>query len=253
MREIVKNFYPDIPQVEKITQDYYATFYLSAALGDCLTLLFDSRMIPLEKVGGGLLGLTDRRPQRPKFKPSKPREITEPYVCIGVQASGVHKGWHYPKGWEIVCNYLKSLGYRVLCIDKNLKETNGSYTNEKPANAENFIGEIPLIERANMLYYADFFIGLGSGLSWLANAVGCPVVMIAGFSQDFYEFYTPYRVANRFVCNGCYNNILEGIFTNHTCLRYEGTPRELECQKKISPRQVINAVEQLIIDHNLLR
>ncbi len=112
-------------------------------------------------------------------------------------------------------------------------------------------GDIPIIDRANMLYYADFFIGLGSGLSWLANAVGCPVIMIAGFSIDFHEFFTPYRVANRFVCNGCYNDIRATFLNNKTCQQYSGTDRELECQKKISPHQVIQAIDNLIADKNL--
>ena len=101
-----------------------------------------------------------------------------------------------------------------------------------------------------MLYHAEFFIGLGSGLAWLANAVSCPVVMIAGFSQDWAEFYTPYRVANRLVCNGCFNDRRINSIRDR-CPRHNGTPRELECQKKIHPRQVINAVNRLIVDKNL--
>ena len=102
-----------------------------------------------------------------------------------------------------------------------------------------------------MLYHAEFFIGLSSGLSWVADAVGCPVVMICGFSQDWYEFYTPYRVANRLVCNGCLNDIRVNFIGKNICPYHQSTPRELECQKKISPRQVINAVERLILDNNL--
>ena len=105
--------------------------------------------------------------------------------------------------------------------------------------------------RANMLYHAEFFIGLSSGLSWLAEAVNCPVVMICGFSQDWFEFYTPYRVANRRVCNGCFNDI-RATYLEKICPYHEGTPRELECQKKISPRMVIEAIERLIVDKNLL-
>ena len=101
-----------------------------------------------------------------------------------------------------------------------------------------------------MLYHAEFFIGLSSGLSWLADAVNCPVVMICGFSKDWYEFYTPYRVANRLVCNGCFNDFRVN-FIKDFCPYHKGTPRELECQKKISPRQVLNAIERLIIDRNL--
>ena len=228
LRELVANLYPDIEQVDEVSQNYYATFYLSGALGDCLTLPADSRTLPLERVGGMILGLKNI-PQLPTFKPTKSREVAEPYVCIAVQASGVQKGWHYPEGWDIVVDYLKNLGYRVLCIDKNKIETGGGYTNKMPEAAEDFTGNRPIIDRANMLYHAEFFIGLGSGLSWLANAVGCPVILIAGFSQTWHEFYTPYRVANRFVCNGCYNDIQSKFLQENICVNYAGTERELEC------------------------
>ena len=75
--------------------------------------------------------------------------------------------------------------------------------------------------------------------------------MICGFSQDWAEFYTPYRVANRKVCNGCMNDSRVIFFDKCICPYHENTPRALECQKAISPRMVIEAIERLIIDKNL--
>lgn len=74
--------------------------------------------------------------------------------------------------------------------------------------------------------------------------------MIGGFSKDWFEFYTPYRVANRFVCNGCLNDV-RAHFIFEVCPYHENTPRELECQKKIFPQQVINAIDRLIADRGL--
>lgn len=250
MRELVKVLYPEIKQVTNLSYDYYATFYVATVLGNVSPLPMDGRMMPLDRQGGIVLG-SENIPQLPKFSPTAYRRIVEPYVCIAVQASSPAKSWLYPNGWDIVIDYLKSLGYRVLCIDKNSVETSDNYTIKRPESAEDFTGNISLVERANMLYYADFFIGLGSGLSWLANAVNCPVVLIAGFSQNWYEFFTPYRVRNIFVCNGCFNDGRAPVFAVETCWRYKGTARELECQKKISPRQVLNAIEKLIVDKNL--
>ena len=251
LREVLANFYPEFEQVEQPSLNYYATFYGSFIIGELLSLPADSRTISLDRIGGMILDIKNI-PQIPKFTPTKNREIAEPYVCIAVQASSTPKGWLYPKGWDIVVNYLKSLGYRVLCIDKNKIYTEYGYTIQKPEQAEDFTGNIPLIDRANMLYHAEFFIGLSSGLSWLAYYVNCPVVMISGFTQDKNEFYTPYRVANRFVCNGCYNDIKAPTFGSKICHKYNGTDRELECQKKIFPRQVINAIEKLIVEKNLI-
>ena len=63
----------------------------------------------------------------------------------------------------------------------------------------------PLLERARWIRHAEFFVGLASGLSWLAWSVGTPVVMISGFSHPLTEFQTPYRVINYHTCNSCWN------------------------------------------------
>lgn len=256
LSEIVKHLYPEIEQVQEVSQNYYATYYIAYIIHQLVSFPTDLRTISLEKFCGMLLGLKTV-PRLPNFTPTKKRKIKSPYVCIAVQASHAFKGWHWPGGWDIVVDHLKKLGYRVLCIDAKKTQTDrliggkGSLTSTKPEKAEDFTGKIPLMDRANMLYYADFFIGIGSGLSWLANSVGCPVVLISGFSQDWAEFYTPYRVSNRFVCNGCFNDVHAPRISLKTCYLYSGTPRELECQKKISPRQVIQAIDQLIKDKNL--
>ena len=206
----------------------------------------------MTRIGGVLLGI-NYLPPKLDFKPTDPPVTNDPYVCIGIQARNARKSWHWQGGWDIVVDYLKKLGYRVFCIDKNVEQTNDGFTIRKPEGAEDFTGNRPLIERANMLYHAEFFIGLGSGLSWLADAVNCPVVMICGFSQDWCEFYTPYRVANRRVCNGCLNDIRTIFFdSKRVCPYRAGTPRELECQKEISPRMVIDTIERLIIDKKLI-
>ena len=57
-------------------------------------------------------------------------------------------------------------------------------------------GHRPILERIAILEHADFFIGLASGLSWLAWELGVPVVQISGFTLPGSEFYTPYRVQN---------------------------------------------------------
>ncbi|MBQ4403141.1 MAG: autotransporter strand-loop-strand O-heptosyltransferase [Selenomonadaceae bacterium] len=248
-RELIAKLYPDIKLIEEIDFKTYATYYPLMIFSGLPFTPADYRNVSMLRVGGVLLGI-NYLPPKAEFKPTEPPVTDEPYVCIGVQSSVNRKCWLYPGGWDIVVDYLKSLGYRVFCIDKSAKQKNDGFTICKPDGAEDFTGNRPLLERANMLYHADFFIGLGSGLSWLADAVNCPVVMICGFSQDWFEFYTPYRVANRKVCNGCFNDIRTS-FTIIFCPYHKDTPRELECQKKISPRMVINAIERLIVDKNL--
>ena len=250
LRELIGRLCPGVTLLDEINFQTYATYYLFMVTSPLPEIPVDVRAMSLNRVGGVFLGL-DYLPPKAKFEPTEPRQIAEPYVCIGIQARNNRKGWQWSGGWDVVVDYLKSLGYRVLCIDKNREQTNDGFTVRCPAGAEDFTGDRPLMERANMLYYADFFIGLSSGLAWVAEAVGCPVVMIAGFTREWHEFYTPYRVANRKVCNGCLNDVRTFFFRQCVCPFHEKTPRELECQKKISPRMVINAIERLIVDRNL--
>jgi autotransporter strand-loop-strand O-heptosyltransferase len=74
--------------------------------------------------------------------------------------------------------FLKEAGYRVICIDKEPIYGSGIVWNFTPHDAEDETGDRPLTERARWLKHAEFFVGLASGLSWLAWSVGTPVVMI---------------------------------------------------------------------------
>lgn len=249
IREFFKRLYPDIKQSTQFSWEFYATYYPIVPVSDIPFLPVDARNEPLDRMAGIALGLNSIAPKA-KFKPTESRQIKQRYVCISVQTSQTKKSWLYPNGWDIVVKYLQNLGYRVLCIDKEIETTNFDMTVRKPEQAEDFTGNRSIMERANMLYYADFFIGLGSGLSWLADAVGCPVILIAGFSRDWYEFYTPYRVMNPLTCTGCMSD-LRARFFKDLCPYHKGTNRELECQKSISPQQVINAIDRIIADRKL--
>lgn len=249
LREFTAYLYPELNQVDEVNYKSYAAYHLFLPANILPIWPVDIRNYSLDRIGGLALGINTIAPKK-IFKPTMPPLIEEPYVCIAVQASHPKKGWFYPKGWDIVIDYLKSLGYRVLCIDRHQEVSDKSIKICKPDGAEDVTGNFSIMHRANMIYYTEFFIGLSSGLAWVANAVGCPVVMICGFSQDWFEFYTPYRVANRLVCNGCLNDI-HCNFMVQNCPYHGGTPREFECQKKISPRQVMNAIENLIVNEKL--
>ena len=248
LREIIANLYPEIKQVARMSFEHYAIFFMVAMMGDLPYLPVDSRNDSLERIASRVIEVNNI-PAKPIFKPTEGRICAAPYVCIGVQTSTPTKCWLYPGGWEIVVDYLKSLGYRVFCIDKEKFQREGNYSVAIPENAEDLTGDFSIMDRANMLYHAEFFIGLSSGLAWVAEFVNCPVVMISGFTKNWHEFYTPYRVINRLVCNGCFSDVRVAFMNG--CPYHKGTERELECQKKISPRQVINAIERLIIDKNL--
>lgn len=246
--ELCKEYLPDITLVEKIPDDCYAAYCLAVFDLPPYLIPDDSRHWPPYRSAQVILGLHEKASDI-RYYPTAPREVQEKYVCIGVQASGIMKRWLYPDGWNIVVEYLKSLGYRVLCIDGSDKVAENGYEIKKPTGAEDYTGMRPLMERVNLLAYADFFIGLGSGLSWLADACGIPVVLISGFSLPMGEFETPYRVTNQLVCHGCYNDIR--VNWKDICPYHKGTDREFECSKSITPLQVVQAIDRLIEDKGL--
>lgn len=244
--ELVTNYYPTFRLQHEIDDDTYAVFYPGAYQIPPFVIPDSARSLSWDYVGRILLHLR-KKPESVHFTPLDKRVIKEPYVCIGVQASSIYKCWHYPQGWDIVTEYLQKKGYRVLCIDKESTVTCGSYNVSKPLAAEDYTGNVSLLERISLLAYADFFIGMGSGLAWLANSADCPVILISGHSLPISEFDTPYRVINTLVCHGCYNDLRVEWFKEF-CPYHRGTEREMECTKKIAPKQVIMTIERLLKD-----
>lgn len=211
---------------------------------------WDWRHEGLHHVGYRILGIdphwADENPPNIVFDKER-REIVKPYVCIGSMASGGCKLWLNPTGWDEVCAFLKKCGYRVIDIDASEHMTFNYMTLHIPREAEDFTGcgeGHALSDRAAMINHADFFIGLGSGLSWLAWALRKPVVLISGFSLPICEFHTPYRVINTHVCHGCFNDTSLSFDNNAMfwCPRQEEGATKMACSTSITSIQVIHTI-----------
>ena len=110
-------------------------------------------------------------------------------------------------------------------------------------------GALPLQERINLLKDADFYIGLSSGLSWLAWGCQIPVIMISGFTNPLNEYKTPYRVINYNACNSCWNEFKDFNLADFWhCPRLAGTDRRYECTAMITADQVMDMVDKVIED-----
>jgi len=159
-----------------------------------------------------------------------------------------HVKWNNPSGWNEVVRHVKQLGYRVLCIDKDALHGQVPAWTYCPPDAEDFTGERPLQERVDLLQHAAAFIGVSSGLGWLAWACRIPVVMISGFTLPQNEFHTPHRVFNVHTCNGCWNDV-RLRFDHHDffwCPHHKGTPRQYECSALITAQLVISRVNSAL-------
>jgi len=186
---------------------------------------------------------------KPKINVENKEKVIEgKYVCIATQSTAQAKYWNNPEGWKRTVKYLNSLGYSVVCIDKYGLFGKGEKMNSIPEGVIDRTGDLPLQERITDIYNCDFFIGLGSGLSWLAWALDKEVILISGFSDPESEFHTPHRVINKEVCNSCWNKEEFNKGNWSWCPYHEGTEREFECSKEITFEMVKEEIDQLVFN-----
>lgn len=245
--KIFQNSYPDIRfyRYNDSNDLYYATYTLGYFDQNNWTgsAKEDPKTISLALIAPSILGLP-KKEVKPKLKFKSIQKPTEKYVCIGTQSTAQSKYWNNPDGWNKVVEYLNSKGYQVWDIDKDHSYGSGDKMNYIPYGTINKTGHFSLEERMAQLEHAEFFIGLGSGLSWLSWAVGKPVILISGFSMEFAEFSNPYRVINKNVCHGCWNDT--------SCTFDKGDwkwcPRkkDFECTKQIYAEDVIKMIDKII-------
>jgi autotransporter strand-loop-strand O-heptosyltransferase len=233
---------------QKVAERAYATYSMGLFFDDvhCDRQPIDFRHVGLHRSAGYILGV-DPTEEAPRLAlPDESRPISEPYVCIAVQATSAAKTWTNPNGWREVITFLKSHGYRVICVDQKPVHGTGIMWTHLPHGAEDMTG-IPLAEAARWLRHAEFFVGLSSGLSWLAWAAGATVVMISGYSLPSTEFNTPYRIINWHTCNGCWSD--PQLRFNHSdylwCPRHAGTPRQFECTRLITSTHVTQVIQKI--------
>jgi autotransporter strand-loop-strand O-heptosyltransferase len=248
-------FHETHPEIEFVTPEevepehFYATYSIGLFFDDKDGIFqpCDFRHVGLHRTAGFILGVDPTEVPPQIALADEPRPLAEPYVCIAVQSTTQSKYWNNPNGWHDIVRFLKEAGYRVVCIDQKYVHGDGIVWNHIPHGVEDETGDRPLLERARWLRHADFFIGLSRGLSWLAWAVGTPVVMISGFTHLTNEFTKPYRIINYHDCNSCWNDP-HHCFDHQDflwCPRHSGTPPQFECTRLITAEQVKQVLRKI--------
>ncbi len=159
------------------------------------------------------MGLPDAE-VRPKFESllkNTNSKLDKKYVCISEFASNEVKFWKEVGGWQKVVNYLKGLNFEVVVISKE---------KTKLENVIDFSGEFSLQDRMIDLYHCEFFIGVSSGLSWLAWSLGKKVLMISDGTHKGHEF-------KENCIRLCANNIDKVDFSNYENIT---TFKEVKCE-----------------------
>lgn len=143
--------------------------------------------------------------------------------------------WHGARGWQEVIDHLNLKGKEVHMV---------SYENRLQLQGlkASWHGNSDLDVALGHILESELFIGLSSGLAWLAWAYEVPVVMIAGFTKPHNEFPS-YRVIQDMACNGCFNTFTE---IRSSCPLFEGTDRANECHTRITPEMVISKIDDAL-------
>jgi FkbM family methyltransferase len=247
MNYLFKTQYPEIDFVEpgEVVLNIHAQYRLGWFYNEDGELnsnihKTDIKTQPLQKTATDILGL-DYEEVRPLLKlPDTPKKKK---VGIGFHSTAQSKYWNNKSGWQEVVDYLNNLGYECMIYSK---EGDGYMNNFYPKGVSIFKGG-NLQEVIDDLSSCELFIGLGSGLSWLAWACKLPVVLISGFSEKWAETtLDTYRVINESVCHGCFNSDRLDAGDWNWCPKHKGTSRQFECTNEITSEMVISQIEKII-------
>ncbi len=251
--EMFKENYPEIKFIEPGTtvNNLYAMYEVGWHYNEDGGINYDRnptdfRKIPLQGAAYGILGLEPKE-VKPKLTFKNTGSTVEgDYVIIAPHGSAHAKYWNHKGGWQTVIDYLNGKGYKVVMITK---EPLGDRWHDSKLGGTltgviDKTGDYPLSERANDMMNAKAFIGIGSGLSWLAWASKTPVVMISGFSEAYSEFEDCERISPpKDKCSGCFNRSRLNAGDWEWCPDYKDTNRMFECTKSITPDIVIDAID----------
>jgi autotransporter strand-loop-strand O-heptosyltransferase len=199
--------YPDINWVTIGTnpKNYYAVYRLGWFYNQDKNPS-DVRLIPLQKTSSDILGL-DFREIRPKidFTPNFENTYGK-YVTISVHSTSQCKYWNKIGGWDKVVEYLNNEGYNVVCVDQYEFFGSNNLMNRIPKNTIKEVGQ-DFDRIMQLIYHAEFHIGLGSGDTWLAWSLGKKVLQVSSFSKPFCEFQSDcFRVYKESPNSGYFNS-----------------------------------------------
>jgi autotransporter strand-loop-strand O-heptosyltransferase len=185
--------------------------------------------IPLQQAATNILGL-DYKPLRPKLNHSNQFRIPSwKYVAIATNSTMECKFWTR-EGWQEVINYMHGLGYDVYNVSKE----------DNPFDNCTKITNTDIRNTMDVIAGAKLFIGLSSGLSWLAYALNQKIVMISNFTESDHEFDC-HRITKPDVCHGCWNDPNIKLDPHWLfCPRN----KDFECQRTIPASMVIDAIKK---------
>lgn len=179
-------------------------------------------------------------------KPNGERPIKGKYVCISVHSTAQCKYWNYPGGWDELCRLLRKKGLTPVCVEKNELFGLKDQFNGIPSKSVKRIG-MPFNDVLNHIQHCEFFIGLSSGLSWVAQGLGKPTIIISNTTSKDNEYIdeNTLRIYDEDVCHGCFHKYKfdSGDWLWCPVFRNDENKRFI-CTKVITPERVMSEIEK---------
>ena len=236
MNDMFREQYPELEFVKTGTNvnNLYALYRLGCFYDDNKVDMdrhkTDFRSLRLQEYASDILGLDFEEilPRMPKISPMK---SDKPYICIANHSTAQSKYWNNQTGWQELVDYAKSLGYDVYLLSR---EEDGYMGNKNPSGVIK-VENKTLEEIGAIMLGSQGFVGISSGLSWLAWSLGVNTVLISGQTDKLLEPITKIeRVINESVCHACFSRHLFDKGDWNWCPEHKGTQKQFECSKEIS-------------------
>lgn len=187
--------------------------------------------IPLQKAATNILGLKYTE-IRPKLFTKRECPEHSKYITIATNSTSGCKFWVRDE-WQKLINHYTEQGYKVYNVSKEVN----------PFDNCPQIPDTSMESTMDWIYHSTFFVGLSSGLSWLAFGLGKPVVLISNFTEFDHEFLTNcIRITNDKVCHGCWNK--RDIKFDKGYWNWCPYNKHFECQTSITADMVINKISR---------
>ena len=237
--------YPNLTFVEMGTplNDIYATYKIGWFYDENNNIRLNMnpkevKNIPMQQTASDILGL-EFKEVKPKIKLHE-NIIKKNQIAIAIHGTCQSKYWNNPNGWQEVVNWCKSIGIEVVLVSH---EEDGFMGNKHPEGIiQQSKGSLSNVIKT--IQESVAFVGIGSGLSWLAWATETPVILISGFSEPYTEPNVYARIkAPENACSGCFNNKRLDPSDWNWCPEN----KDFECTKLISSEEVINSLKKLLI------
>ena len=232
--------YPNITFKEpgQNLSNYFAWYRVGVYDGDTNRNKVDWRINPLQKISSDILGIdyVEKKPLLNYYGTPNENRFKR-LISFSPNSTMQAKLWNLSDAWSNLNIKLNTiLQYQMIQVGKEKNIVSGDNIIDGTTDS--------IFTTIDNIANSDFFIGLSSGLSWLAWTLGKKVVMISGFSGPMHEFQSDViRIINKNVCNSCINKT-EYIFDRG----WDWCPAKNDfiCTKKITVESVFNEILFLI-------